>query len=343
MKYTIIIIGCLLALALGRVSAPAEEHKDRPRQQLPTVDVSAQTAEKTTTRPQVELVGTIEPVLQAAIAAKVTGTVTDLPVRLGSRVKKGDLLLKISAEEISARVMQAQAQLAQARRNYERERKLLKKKATTPETVKSMKDMLDVARAGLREAMTMYGYTTITAPFDGVITRKMVNSGDLATPGTPLLRLENDTDLQAVTAVPESLLNSIHEDDSLEVEVPSAGMKVRGTVAEIAPSADPLSRTAPVKINIEHKPGLRTGQFARVILPVEETTTLLIPASAIVPFGQMNKVFVIEENKARLRLVRIGSRGPEQVEILAGIRPGDKVITSNNSLLVSGQPVTVNR
>ena len=77
-------------------------------------------------------------------------------------------------------------------------------------------------------------------------------------------------------------------------------------------------------------------------LPIAQATTLLIPESAVVPFGQMDKVFVVEEGRARLRLVRTGGRTNEQVEILAGIRPGDTVIIDNNTLLVSGQPVTVN-
>jgi len=340
MKHQKIIFTCCLVLLFTAASGHSEEKK--PQSVLPTAAVHIQTVEETFTQPQVELVATIQAVEQAAIAAKITGTITELPVVLGSRVKKGDMLVKISAEEISARVLQAQAQLAQAKRNLTREQKLLKKNATTPETVNSMQDMFAVARASFQEAKTMLGYTTITAPFDGVITRKLANSGDLATPGTPLLQLENDTDLQAVTAVPESLVNLVTRGDKLSVQVPSARLTVIGTVAEIAPAADPLSRTAPVKIDVKNNPALRTGQFARIILPVAPAATLLIPRSAVIPFGQMDKVFVLEEGKAQLRLVRTGSITGEQVEILAGLTPGDQVIVDNNTLLVSGQPVTVN-
>lgn len=125
------------------------------------------------------------------------------------------------------------------------------------------------------------------------------------------------------------------------VEVPSAQLTLTGTVAEIAPAANPQTRTAPVKINIEHQPSLRTGQFARVLLPVDQAKTLLIPKSAVIPFGQMDKVFVVEDGKARLRLVRTGSQSGNQIEILAGLSAGEQVIIDNNSLLISGQPVTV--
>lgn len=186
----------------------------------------------------------------------------------------------------------------------------------------------------------MLGYTAITAPYDAVITKKHANNGDLATPGTPLLQVENDTRLQAVTAIPESLINQLKEGDALSIQIPSARITVSGTVAEIAPSIDPLSRTAPIKIDIDYNAALKTGQFARVVLPVNPATTLFIPGSAVIPSGQMDKVFVLEKGKAQLRLVRVGSRMKTQVEILAGLSAGDQIILDNNRLLVSGQPVT---
>ncbi len=331
---------CFLLLIFTAATGKSES-THQASHELPAIPVHTISVQETTTLPQVELVATIEAVRQAAISAKVTGTIIELPVVLGSRVEQGDILAQISAEEISARVLQAQAQLAQARRNLLREQKLLKRNATTRETVNSLRDMFKIAQATLKEAQTMLGYATIKAPFTGVITRKLANNGDLATPGAPLLRLEDDTSLQAVTAVPESLLQRIATGDSLTVIIPSAAAELTGTVAEIAPAADPRSRTARVKINIPYSPALRTGQFARIALPAAPATSLFVPTSAVIPFGQMDKVFVVENGYAMLRLVRTGRHTDKKVEILAGITPGDNVITDNNSRLISGQPVTV--
>ncbi len=339
-RSTTLLSICALVLAFAGGPAGAEE-KSAPPPDLPTVQVHVLTLERREIPSLVEVVGTVQAVQRASIAAKVSGFIAEIPVVLGSRVKKGDLLVKISAEEITARLLQAQAQLAQARRNLEREQKLLKKNATTPETVKSMRDMFAIAEAGYREARTMLGYTTITAPFDGVITRKIAHAGDLATPGTPLLRLENNSRLQIVTAVPEGVVGNIAAGDGLLVKVPAAGLTGQGTVAEIAPVADPRSRTVRVKLDIEQAEQLRTGQFARVSIPMKHTETLLVPDSAIVPFGQMDRVFVAEEGKARLRLVRTGERNDGNVEILAGLNPGDRVIVDNNRLLVNGQPLSI--
>lgn len=292
---------------------------------------------------QTEIVGTVQPVDRAEIAAKVTGTIEKIPVVLGSRVKEGDLLVKINAGEISAKVIQAQAQLEQAGRNLERERKLLAKDAATAENVKSLEEAFRIAEAAHREAKVMLSYTTITAPFDGQVTRKNANVGDLATPGLPLLQLEDTGNLQVVTSVPEALVLEINPGDSLPIHIPAADLDLHGKVTEIAPAADPLSRTAAVKIDIEEKVRLRSGQFARVGLPGSRKDSLLVPESAVQVFGQMKRVFVVRKNIAQLRLVRTGTNMNGQVEILTGLEPGETVIIRHEDQLVDGQPVIINQ
>ncbi len=329
-----------LALAI-LVGCQAEEKNKQKASDLPAVDVQAMTVATQDGPLQTEVIGTVRSVNQAVIASKVTGTIEKMPVVLGSTIKSGDLLVKISAGEISANSVQAQAQLDQARRNLEREKKLLLKNAATAENVKSLEDMYRVAEAEHRGAVTMLSYTTITAPFDGEVTSKEVNVGDLATPGIPLLHLEDSSKLQVVVSVPESLVLQIHPGDILAIHIPTASLNLQGVVAEIAPVADPLSRTATVKINIDPSPQLRSGQFARVIIPGNMKESLFVPSTAIQSFGQMEILFVITEDKAHLRLIRTGTVIGDQVEILAGLEPGEIIIVTNSSKLIDGQPVSV--
>jgi len=197
-RYFVLLAALLIGLT-GLTGCRGEHQKKVTARDLAPVQVQVVTVTRQKLPAQIELVGTVVPVNRAAIAAKVTGTIEKMPVVLGSRVKKGDLLVQISAEEISARVIQAQAQLAQAKRNLNREQKLLKKNAATSENVKALRDMYRVAKAAYDGARAMLGYTTITAPFNGLVTRKLANVGDLATPGTPLLEIENNKKLQVVT------------------------------------------------------------------------------------------------------------------------------------------------
>ena len=203
--------------------------------------------------------------------------------------------------------------------------------------------MYTVAEAVHHEAVTMLGYITVTAPFYGVITAKMTNVGDLATPGVPLLQLEDNSKLQVVASVPETLVLQILPGDTLTVRIPAADLDLQGTVAEVAPATDPLSRTATVKINISSEPQLRSGQFARVIIPGERKNSLFVPSTAIHAFGQMERMFVIDENVAQLRLIRTGIVVGDQTEILAGLEPGETIVVTNISQLIDGQPVKISQ
>ena len=129
-----------------------------------------------------------------------------------------------------------------------------------------MRDVLAIAEAGLREAKSMLAYTIIKAPFSGLITQKIANVGDLATPGMPLLKLENPDLLQVVTAIPESKAREVQLKTRLEVTIPAAAVRVSGTVTELSPAVDPHSRTMPIKIDLSDT-SLKTGMFARVTLP----------------------------------------------------------------------------
>ena len=334
----------LVILLFCFVGLPVSGHAENPQTPAaaaPPVRVQTITVQKTELPSRVEVVGTVQAVNQAVIAAKISGPIVELPVVLGSRIKTGELLVKINAREISARVLQAQAQLAQARRNLQREEKLLKQHASTPETVKSMRDMLAIAQAGYHEAASMLSYTTIKAPFAGVITKKIANIGDLATPGMPLLHLEDDHHLQVVTAIPESSAPAIRLHDRLQISIPTAAKNLTGDVAEISPIIDPRSRTMPIKINLNDSSDLRTGMFARITLPGRSYTTLMVPKAAIVPFGQLKKIFVVDKNRVHLRLVRTGLRKDGRVEILSGLEAGDRIVIRGNRLLRSGQEVHI--
>lgn len=325
------VAGCQKPAPDGAATQPL------PAAQVRVVTVSGQTAPR-----QNEVAGAVESLQRATIGAKIAGPIEEMPVALGSTVKKGALLARISAGEITARLAQAETQFGQAQRNFEREKRLLEQDASTRETVKSQEDAYRVAEAGVREARAMRDYTRITAPFAGIISQKMVNAGDLATPGMPLLVLENTEHLQVVAAVPEALVLKINKGDTLAVTVPAAELSQTGTVTEIGPSADTASRTTLIKIRLDGNNALRPGQYARVALPgAAGVNTFLVPEAALQRFGQMERLFVVQNGTANLRLVRSGEHREGQVEILAGLNGGEQVVVQGTERLVDGQSVQI--
>lgn len=334
----LLIASALLPGILAGCTTDEEAHREAP-QDLPPIEVTVATAEEIRPLRQTQVMATVEAAQSASIAARISGNITALPVKLGSRVKTGDTLIVISVDEIKAQLNQARAQLDQVRRNLKREQNLLKKNAATPESVKTLEEQAEIAESAFREAQTMLEYTTIKAPFDGTVTAKPASIGDLATPGRTLLRLESESSLQVIADIPEALVLSLAIGDKLPVEVDAAGVEVTGTITEIAPTADPTSRTAPVKLRIPISKNVRSGQFARVSLPGSTGTAVMIPESAVKPFGQLERVFVLEGDAIRLQLIKTGKRIDHQVEVLSGVSSGDRVVVSDSPELSDGRAV----
>lgn len=309
---------------------------------LPALPVTVAHVEAADIALPTELSGNVRAVQRATVAAKVMGTVAELPVSLGQRVAAGDLLLKLSATEIAARVAQARAQLNIAARDLERERALLAKGASTSDLVRSLEDRHALVAAQLREAETMLGYTELRAPFAGVIAKKFLDAGDLAAPGQPLLSLDGIDDFQIEVAVPDSLVAPLALGQSLTVNVPSMARQFTGTLAEISSAADASARSVLVKISVPAGIDIRAGQFARVLLPGQAVRSLLVPAGAVTRFGQMERVFVVDaEKRAVLRLVKTGRAHGDRIEILSGLEAGESVIVAPPAALREGQPLEV--
>jgi RND family efflux transporter MFP subunit len=284
--------------------------------------------------------GVIRPVQRAQIAAKVMGAIEEMPVTLGQHVKTGDVLVKISAGEISARVAQAQSQLNAARRDLERERSLLKQGASTADMVRGLEDRFAAAEAQVREAETMLSYATVRAPFDGVIARKSASAGDLASPGFPLLELEGTDGFQVEAAVPDSLAAGLKPDTKLVVEVPALDTSFEARLAELSSAADPNAHTVLAKLAVPADARVRSGQYARIQVPGSPVASLTVPAGAVSAMGQMERVFVTgADGRTALRLVKTGATRNDRVEILAGLDAGERVVVEPPAGLREGQPV----
>jgi len=288
-----------------------------------------------------EVVGTVRAKLHAVLEAKVSGRLESMLAIPGRTVKEGELLARLDAREIQARLDQALALREQFGRDTERLRGLLAQNAVSRQEFESVESRYRVASASVTEAETMLGYAKIVAPFDGVVTRKLADVGDLATPGRPLLELDNPQLLRLEADVPESLINRVQFGATLSVRASSDAGDIAGVVSEIAPVADPVSRTFNVKLDLPSNGALRAGQFARVTVPVGESRALRVPASAAVQRGQMELVFVVANRQAQLRLVKTGKRIGDTVELVSGVSAGEQVVVEGANGLRDGQPVEV--
>jgi len=308
---------------------------------LPPAAVRVQTVESKKRMATEEVVGTVRAKLRSVIEAKVSGKIEQMLVVPGQQVKAGESLAVIDAREVRARYDQAVAVRQQAEADLKRLTSLFEQKILSQAEFDSAQSKARVAIASVTEAETMLSYTKVTAPFAGVITRKHADVGDLATPGKPLLEMEDSTALRLEADVPEAVVGKLTLGDKLPVRISALAKELEGIVSEIAPAADSGSRTFLVKLDLPTQPGLRGGQFGRVAMPVGETSALRVPASAVVQRGQMELVFIVSDAKAQLRLVKTGKHIGSEIELVSGVEAGEKIVTESAASLVDGQPLTV--
>jgi multidrug efflux pump subunit AcrA (membrane-fusion protein) len=192
---------------------------------------------------------------------------------------------------------------------------------------------VDTARVGL-------GYLRITSPIDGVVTARKAEPGMLATPGSPLLEIDDDGTYHIEALVEESRATAITVGKRAKVEIDAVGTTIGAQVTEIVPGLDPTTRTYTVKLNLTLPPAvrrtLRPGFFGRVSFPADDRQVLLVPESAIVRRGQLTGVYTVVNDAAVLRLIKIGEHYANGIEVLSGLSPGVRIVTTPGAQITDG-------
>ncbi len=357
-------IVCLLAAGLLTLGGCARKEQGGAAGTPPVVrGVTVEEAGTSVLPDEQEAVGTVKARNSALIAARLAGTVRAVNVKEGDRVQRGRLLVSLEAAESTAGAAGAAAGAEEAKRaldeararqkladaTFERYRKLFQEQAVTrqefdgketeravaAEGVARAEARLTQARETSRAAGTIAGYTRITAPITGIVTGKTVDAGMTVFPGTQLMTVEEEGSYRLEVAVPEALLGRVKSGATLRVSLDGGG-DMTGRVAEVVPTVDPASRTFTVKVDIAAK-GLRSGMYGRAYFPVGDRQTLLVPKGAVVERGALTSVWVVGGgNVARMRLVKVGRAAGGRVEVLAGLSPGEKVVTAGVEKVVDG-------
>jgi RND family efflux transporter MFP subunit len=195
------------------------------------------------------------------------------------------------------------------------------------------------ARASLEGAQVASGYSRITAPFDGVITQKQIDAGAMTMPGTPILTVEERGGFEVEVRIDDSRATRIDWEAAPAVRLGLEAPEVTGKVVERALALD-AAHTVIAKVAIPESPGLRTGMFARVIFPGPPRQALTVPPDSLVQRGQLDAVYVVEDGRARYRVIEAGQRSSEAVEVRAGLVRGERVVRLVPASLVDGASVS---
>ncbi|MFZ0805597.1 MAG: efflux RND transporter periplasmic adaptor subunit [Candidatus Sulfotelmatobacter sp.] len=318
-----------------------------------------------------EAVGTVRAAQTSDAASQMMGNIVEIRAHEGDHVQRGQVLAIIDDSQPRAAVDRATAadlaaqqqavgadsDLTLAQSTLKRYQNLYEKKSVSPQEFDEVKARQqsalarrDMAKAGqaqaqaaLSQARTSLDYTRIRAPFDGVVTGKKADSGTLASPGMPIFTVEDVRHYRLEVTVNENDLQYVRTGEQVLVVIDAldnAGLK--GNVVQMVPAADAASRTFLVKIELPTDTRLRSGLFGQAQFSRGERLALLIPRSAVVERGQLQGIYVLDQNKvASLRYITLGQNSGANVEVLAGLQEGEHFVAKPGAVDLNGKRIEI--
>jgi len=307
--------------------------------------------------------GVVEAAQTANVSTRVMGRITNIFVKTGDRVNKGQLLASVWDEDIKAKraqtdaiIAEAEGAFATAQKDYDRFNNLYKQQSATAKELDNVTLQYNSAKARVAAAKQMRSevnanltYSSLTAPFSGVVTQKLAEVGSIANPGIPILTIEQNETFQVSASIAESDISKIHLCDVANIRIKSTGKLFDGKIVQINPSSQFTGGQYMVKISIPEtaKKDIYAGMFASVSIPVKDILQVkndvaLVPFSSIITRDELTGIYTVGvNNTALLRWIRLGKTYGDKVEVISGLSKDEKFIRSSESKLYDGAPVIV--
>ena len=277
----------------------------------------------------------------AEIAARAPATLTAVLVSEGTRVRRGQRLVRLDGTELAARIAAAEAAFSAASAEKARTDRLAAAQAATPREKEVADSAAASARAHLAEARAGLAYLELSAPFSGRVASVPVHAGDHVQPGEKLVVLESDGGFEAQASIDAGSIAAVAPGRTVAVHVDGIPGPVAARVRSLSPAGDPETHRFLLRADLPDDPRLRSGLFAGVDVPdASAPGRRTVPAAAVVERGGLSGVFVVDEGKASLRWIDLGARVGDDAEVRAGLSPGEKVVLSPGGL-ADGDPVVL--
>lgn len=281
---------------------------------------------------------------EATLSFRVGGKLVERRVEVGSRVRKGDVLARLDPSDLALAVRQAEANHALAAAEARRARELRQKNFISQAALEAKETALAAAEAQRNLAHNQLAYAELRADTEGVVAAVLVEAGQVIAAGQPVLRLARDGEREVAVALPESRVISLASGAPAEVRLWD-GRRYRGVLRELAPMAEPMSRTFAARVSIlEADASLRLGMSAQVIFRHEETAAITVPFAALTQKGDQPAVWVIgADQTVSLRPIEVARYGDRGVVVKQGLRDGETIVAAGAFLLSEGEKVRIAR
>lgn len=339
LNYTLAVLISIWAIVFGKhfFKTNANAHDNFPV-------VATTLAKYSNLTESVQAIGTLRAIQSVDISAPVSGTVDKIQFQSGQQVEEGQVLVMLSNQDLKARVLQDQAKYDAATEHYQRLDKLFKMKAVSAADMDNEVSTVKQAHAQLEYDQIQLDKTIIKAPFGGQVGIRQVNLGQFLSPGQPIVSMQDRSVLYVDFSLPERYINLFRLGDNVSIYPEDHKTLVfSATINALGAQIDPTTRNVAVQAKINNPDAhLIPGMFVNVQLNTKsENPMLIIPQTAITYNPKGSAVYLVKNGKAILKTVTIGERINDVATIVAGISPGDEVVTAGQLKLYDGADVHI--
>jgi membrane fusion protein (multidrug efflux system) len=342
-KAVIILVAAAILTVIMKM--PAKKH-EAPATEAPPVNVTVMTV---TAEPQLadtfDLPAVVEPNRIVTVSSEVNGRIERIPLEEGSKVRTGDLLIKLNTDLILPEFESAQAQVERDKIEFDRMTNLVKENATTQRDLDNATSQLAISKARLEGIRARLERTSIFAPTAGVLNDRLVEEGEYVDSGKPVAQLVDTDTVKVVVEIPERDIAFFSIGDKTEIFANTKGQAVSlaGTITFISELADSMTRSTRTEITLNNEQRLlRSGQIVHVRLTRRILKdAVMIPLLAVIPMEDGKAVYVVNSSQAKRRQVVLDIIRGDQVQITSGLEPGDKLIISGHRFVAPGQKVNI--
>ncbi|MGQ3675180.1 efflux RND transporter periplasmic adaptor subunit [Xanthobacter sp. TB0139] len=344
-----VLLGAALLLTACGEQEEAQAPEPRP---VRTITATARTAADA-----VNLTGQVEAENEAAYAFRIGGRIIERLVNVGDTVEPGQVLARLDPQDeqntlrsAQAALSAANANLSQATNQYDRQRQLLNRGFTpraqyeqAEQAFLNARSQVEDAEARLKMAQDRLDFTELRADSSGIVTQRRAEMGEVVQPGQPVIEVARNDGRDAVFEVPASLLTSLPTNPDVEVALASdPAITARGRVREVAPQADPVTRTFRVRVGLILPPeAMRLGSTVVGHVMIDKGPVIEVPASALTRLNDKPAVWIVtpDDDTVKLRNVEVLRFSPTSVSVSSGLETGDIVVTAGVQALHPGQKV----
>ena len=336
----------LVAFSLSNTSCSSDAQSKSPEEEkeVPAVPVEAATVETGEIAAFYTGTASLEAEEEALVVAKTGGIVIEILAEEGQYVEEGQPLVKLDDERLTLELSRAEAALAKLRQDYERNDELFQKSLISAVEYERVKSDYETQKAARDLAQLDVTYTTVRAPFSGIISERLIKKGNMVATHAPTFRLTNFDPLLAVMHVPERELNKLRKGQRAELRLDALyGEVFTGVIKRISPIVDPTTGTFKVTIEVRDRSRqLKPGMFGRIRIVYDtRTDVLLVPKEAILAEDDESAVYVVRDSLAYRQVVETGYSNDEHMEVISGIDAGDIIITTGQNSLRDSSKVEV--